>query len=252
MLLEDRLHNLGHRLFRFRSYTPLLAVPLLVFEAREALWSHGSVWDIPYEVGCFLVSLLGLGIRAFTTGFVPRGTSGRNTTSQRAEVLNTTGMYSMVRNPLYLGNYLVFLGVTLLSQSWQLAMINSVLCLAAYVPIILVEERFLLQTFGRPYRRYAAKVPCLWPAPRRWKAPRQPWSWKMVLRRENDSFFSTVLAFAIIEHVRESAMAGEFRCDGLWLGVAGGAAAVWSVLKYLKRCTPVLKLVPVPRPLDRP
>lgn len=242
MLLEARLRDLGHRLFRFRSYTPLLVVPLLLFEARDAIWSHGSKWDVPYELGCFLVALLGMGVRAFTTGFVPRGTSGRNTTGQRADVLNTTGMYSVVRNPLYLGNFLIFLGATLLSQSWQLVLINSAMFLAAYVPIILVEEHFLQETFGRAYRRYAAKVPCLAPAFRRWRAPGRDWSWKMLLRRENDSFFSTVLTFAIIEHIRESAMAGEFRWDGLWLGVAIGSAALWAVLKYLKRCTPVLKL----------
>ncbi len=242
MLLEDQLHKIGHGLFRYRSYTPLLIVPLLCLEAHDIYWTHNTMWDIPYELACFLVAMIGIAIRAGTTGFVTRGTSGRNTNRQRADVLNTTGLYSIVRNPLYVGNYLILLGVTLLSQNWELILINTTLFLAVYVPIIMVEERFLLETFGDRFRRYSAKVPCLVPSLRRWIAPDRPWSWKMFLRRENDTLFSTVLAFAMTEYFRERFTAGELRLDWLWLNIVIGTAAIWAVLKFLKRCTSVLKL----------
>ena len=61
-------------------------------------------------------------------GFAPRGTSGRNTLGQVAEVLNTSGMYSVVRNPLYLGNFVIWLGLALFIKVWWCILI-VVLCL---------------------------------------------------------------------------------------------------------------------------
>ena len=63
-----------------------------------------------WQMLCISVSFLGLFIRIVTVGRAPIGTSGRNTREQVANTLNTTGIYSLVRHPLYLGNYLVFLG----------------------------------------------------------------------------------------------------------------------------------------------
>jgi len=52
--------------------------------------------DQVWEILCLAISLLGLGVRIVTVGYVPKGTSGRNTRGQKANVLNTTGMYSLV------------------------------------------------------------------------------------------------------------------------------------------------------------
>ena len=63
------------------------------------------------------MSFFGLGIRVFTVGFTPKNTSGRNTAEQIADVLNTSGIYSMVRHPLYVGNFFMWLGIGLLTQN---------------------------------------------------------------------------------------------------------------------------------------
>ena len=99
MPLQEEFEDLGNRFFRWRSYLPLF---------MGALLSGGSVavtairrrppapawW---WQLGCLLVSLAGLGIRFYTVGFAPRGTSGRNTRGQVAEVLNTIG--DVLRGP---------------------------------------------------------------------------------------------------------------------------------------------------------
>jgi len=55
------------------------------------------------------LSMFGFIIRAIAIGTTPKGTSGRNTKEgQVAESLNTKGIYSMVRHPLYLGNYFMW------------------------------------------------------------------------------------------------------------------------------------------------
>ena len=53
-------------------------------------------------------------IRIYTVGTTPAGTSGRNRDKQIAEKLNKTGVYSIIRHPLYLGNLLIWLGVAFL------------------------------------------------------------------------------------------------------------------------------------------
>jgi protein-S-isoprenylcysteine O-methyltransferase Ste14 len=64
-----------------------------------------------WEAICVAVSLVGLGIRIATVGHAPGGTSGRRTVGgPSALALNTSGMYSVVRHPLYLGNYFQWLG----------------------------------------------------------------------------------------------------------------------------------------------
>jgi len=202
MRMMECLTHRGNWLFRWRSYTPLLLVPLLWLEKDAFHYPLGSHdWDLAYEFACFTVALGGLLARVKTIGHIPKGTSGRNSKSQKASVLNTTGMYSVVRNPLYLGNYLVLLGVTLMTQSGELVLINSLLFALAYLPIILREEQFLTEQFGRAYQEHATSVPCLVPKLGLWRPPDLPFSLRMVLRREPDTWLSTVAAFVFLEHL---------------------------------------------------
>ena len=194
-----------------------------------------------FELCCLLVAVAGIAVRVVTIGYISAGTSGRNTTRHKAAALNTTGLYSIMRNPLYLGNYLIFLGMSLLSQSWEVLAINTLLFAAAYVPIILTEEHFLLQSFGQSYRDYANRVPRFFPRPWLWRKPDRPLNWRMILRRENDSLFSTVLAFVLIVLIRQYTITGRVGLEVSWIIMGSVVAAIWIVLKVLKRCTNLLK-----------
>ena len=116
MKLHEIMAHHGQEIFRLRSYIPLLFIAPLIFAFNEAAHMEslmGDAFEDLWVLFSFIISIAGLAIRWFTVGFVPAGTSGRNTTDQRAERLNTTGLYSIVRNPLYLGNYIILLGVLL-------------------------------------------------------------------------------------------------------------------------------------------
>jgi protein-S-isoprenylcysteine O-methyltransferase Ste14 len=78
--------------------------------------------------------------------------------SQHVEGLVTTGVFSKMRHPLYLGLILMYLGVAL---SWGIVwmLIPSLLFSALTVVTALKEEEFLLQKFGRQYEDYMQKVP---------------------------------------------------------------------------------------------
>src|SRR5438132_991783 len=113
MPLKEELQQQGDWLFRWRSYVPLALVPVLlaaIVTEEPPVRSPADRW---WMLFCLGVSLVGLGIRVLTVGFVPRGTSGRNTRRQMARQLNSTGMYSVVRHPLYLGNMVIWLGIAM-------------------------------------------------------------------------------------------------------------------------------------------
>lgn len=236
MTLTDYLTSKGALFFRLRSFTPLLLVPLFYLERghfRYPAQSHAA--DMAFELSCLLLSLAGIAIRVITIGFVPAGTSGRNTHRQKAEFLNTTGMYSVVRNPLYLGNYLIFLGVTLLSQSWELAIINALIFMMVYLPIIMTEEQFLSRRFEEVYAAYVSRTPCLLPNMRLWSPPERDFSFRMVLRREHDTWFALVVVFAAVEHYREYVITGAPKLESGWLTLAVVFLLLWILLKLLKQ-----------------
>jgi protein-S-isoprenylcysteine O-methyltransferase Ste14 len=69
-----------------------------------------------------------------------------------------TGVFSISRNPLYLGGIIVFLGVALtLNMLWALIMLVLAIILCIYV-LIIPEEKYLVAKFGPEYKDYIATV----------------------------------------------------------------------------------------------
>ena len=116
MALVQSFEKQGNFLFKYRGQFPvllfILSVPFIY------LTDYTLINYKEYNVFMFTaisISVLGFLVRFYTIGTTPKGTSGRNTKEQVADVLNSSGMYSMVRHPLYLGNYLIWLGISLAS-----------------------------------------------------------------------------------------------------------------------------------------
>lgn len=121
MALQEELESQGNWLFRRRSLLPLIVlfvgICVHIFTIRTSGVLFATVFPFwhGFECLCLTISLAGLFIRIYTVGHTPAGTSGRNTAEQVADSLNTTGIYSVVRHPLYLGNFLMWLGIALLT-----------------------------------------------------------------------------------------------------------------------------------------
>ena len=109
MPLKEDFERAGNKLFRWRSYLPLLVLPLILISLLSP--EIESPIDDFWDGVCLFISIAGLALRILTVGYAPRGTSGRNTREQKAAELNTKGMYSVVRHPIYLGNFLIWLGM---------------------------------------------------------------------------------------------------------------------------------------------
>jgi len=77
--------------------------------------------------------------------------------------LCTTGPYSLVRHPLYLGNIVVLVGLLILANSWLLACIVVPIAAVYYAMVIIQEERWLRWRFADDWPEYCAQVPCIIP-----------------------------------------------------------------------------------------
>jgi protein-S-isoprenylcysteine O-methyltransferase Ste14 len=236
MSLQSEFDRQGAFLFRHRSVLPLLTLPLFVVAFR----SYGYIADSHavtevWEVGCLLVSLLGLGVRILTIGHAPKDTSGRNTQGQVAGTLNTTGMYSVVRHPLYLGNYLMWLGISMFLHTWWFVALMTALFALYYERVMFAEEAFLRQKFGDAFERWADATRAVIPGRIRWRSPQLSFSWRTVLRREYPGFFAVTIVFAGLEIVGDSLVEGRVKVDLPWVGLLLIGAVAFLLLRTLKK-----------------
>jgi len=105
-----------------------------------------------------VLALLGQSIRALTIGLdyiVRGGRQGR----VYADDLVVTGIYRHTRNPMYVGNVLIAVGLAIASNSWTALGIAVPLVLVAYSAIIAAEEKFLAVKFGTAFAEYCRDVP---------------------------------------------------------------------------------------------
>ncbi len=140
--------KLGNFFFKIRSFTPVPFILALLYFARPT-WYTTSIGILFIAIGEFL--------RIWAVGYA--GGSTRATTLGAARDLVTTGPYSYVRNPLYLGNFLLSFGICIVSNVLWLIPILIVGYLIQYLPIITVEESYLLESCGSVYQTYQEQVP---------------------------------------------------------------------------------------------
>jgi protein-S-isoprenylcysteine O-methyltransferase Ste14 len=239
----EEFERTGNLLFRGRSY-----FPLALYVALAALIGFGAIAYSPFDtvsaVACLGVSMFGQLIRALTIGYTPRGTSGRNTKAgQVAEQLNTRGMYSLVRHPLYFGNFFMWLGIILYAGSPWFTLVCCLAYWIYYERIMFAEEAFLRRSFGEPYLVWSEQVPAFFPKKLGWTAPGVDFSLRNVLKREYNGFFAVFLSLALVDVGRNAAHAPEAWTTWLhpfWQGALLVSFAIFLTLRSLKRYTRIL------------
>jgi protein-S-isoprenylcysteine O-methyltransferase Ste14 len=241
--LSEQLENEGRWLFRRRSYMPLVFVALLLVSLPYYAHPDRSRAMVgAWEVICVIVSLSGLAVRVLTIGCAPRGTSGRRTKRQVADTLNTTGTYSVVRHPLYLGNYVIGLGIALFLHIWWLPLFYTLAFALAYERIMLFEERFLRTKFGKAYHEWAAATPAFFPRFSQWKPPDLPLSLRTVIKKEYHSLFGIILYMWVLKILSENWGNDGFRLDPVWTGIFVACGVLYLVIRLLRKKTSLFDL----------
>lgn len=240
MRLTDHFPSAGDVLFRWRSYLPLVLLPLFAAGFIGAHYPHDSHTEgLTWEIGCWLVAMAGVALRIWTVGTAPAGTSGRNTRAQKAAVLNTTGPYSVLRHPLYAANYLIALGLACFPRAWAVPIIVSLAALLYYERIAAREEEYLEQKFGDAFRRWASITPALVPVLDRYRRPALPFRWRRALGREFHAIGLVSSAFFLLDVAEDLVVTGRLVIDPVWttIGLAGLGTFVlgWTAKKLAWR-----------------
>ncbi|MFB6257330.1 MAG: isoprenylcysteine carboxylmethyltransferase family protein [Flavobacteriales bacterium] len=241
MLLVSSLERQGRILFKYRGYFPVLLFLLVV----PFLWMRPEIPQGPIKVLLFALSVLmaisGILVRAYTIGHTPKGTSGRNTAGQKAETLNTTGIYSLVRHPLYLGNFLIWAGIGMFTYDPVYFLILLLIFWLFYERIMYAEERFLEGKFGEYLSEWAEKVPAFFPRFRGFAPAEKGFSIKKVLRKEYSGFLATVIGFVYVAFLRDLFQNGGFEWDPLLGLILLVAFLITFSLRSLHHWTTLLK-----------
>lgn len=245
MALKEELKHQGDFLFRYRSNLPLILIVIglavLVYQESIILSEIEGYVYTALKSSAIAVGLLGLLIRMYTVGYTPKNTSGRNTSQgQVADVLNTTGIYSIIRNPLYLGNYFMWVATAMLTGNLWFVLLFSMVFWVYYERIVYAEESFLRNKFGDIYLNWAEKTPIFIPTTLKMKKPAIDFNWKKVIKKEKNGLFALFLLFWIFEVIAIYVKTGSYSLNYSWQfnGVVS-TALIYVVIKMLKSNTKI-------------
>ena len=185
---QTRSARAGAMLFRNRSWLPVvfIAVPLLVPGHMSAGgWIIGA-----------LVIVAGEWVRL--AGVAAAGTVTRRR-SRNVQRLVTYGVFRWVRNPLYVGNFLIWMGFTIISGVYWFLPIAIAIFAGEYSLIVRYEEGVLESIFGAEYLEYRQSTPRWFPRPSH-ATEAGPHDWAEAWRSEVSTFLqyaALIVAFAI-------------------------------------------------------
>ncbi len=172
--------------FRYRaiSIVPIILIIYIFFIPDD----HGRYNNLISIIG-FIIALSGGLIRMTSVGFSKPVTSGRQN-YLTAENLNTSGLYSLVRNPLYVGVFFIYNGVLIAYSSIYAIIFLNIFFIINYYFIICSEENYLKKQFGDSYENYLESVPSMIPNFRNYKKNEGKFHlFKVFLREKNTTFY---------------------------------------------------------------
>ena len=155
------------------------------------------------------IALLGQALRILTIGYeyIVRGGQNRQV---YADKLVQGGVFSHCRNPLYVGNILIALGLALVIHSFVFYVLFIPFILIAYIAIVAAEERYLRNKFGDEYDDYCHRV-------NRWipnwsgysnSVKNMRFNWSRVLIKEYNTTFALLAALVCLDMWSDYAVFG--------------------------------------------
>jgi len=250
MPLQEDFEKQGNFLFKYRGTLPLiiLVIGIAVFADYQIFNVENENYFLKYyyDYICLLVSFLGLFIRIFTVGYTPKNTSGRNTERQVADELNTTGIYSLLRHPLYIGNFFMWFGISLITKNIWFVCSFILFYWIYYERIMYAEEQFLRKKFGDVYVNWANKTNVLFPNFKNWQKPTLNFSIKKVLKKEKNgvlAIFIIFLFFKILSFILQNKnfdLNLFLKLEIFWVVATILSLIIYLILKFLKYKTNIL------------
>ena len=155
------MSTLASKFFNYRSYTPVPFVLVMLF------FAYPNIWSLIFG---FIIAISGELIRLWGVSWA--GSETRTTGRVGGSFLIISGPFAHLRNPLYLGNILMYTGLGVMSFAlfpW-LQIVGFIFFSFQYYLIVKEEEKYLEETFGEEFRAYKNNVPRFIPRITRYKA----------------------------------------------------------------------------------
>jgi protein-S-isoprenylcysteine O-methyltransferase Ste14 len=174
--------RLSEVFFKYRSYTPIPFIIIMLF------YHNSNIWSL---IAGFIIACIGEFLRLWGVSWA--GSETRTTNNVGGTYLIISGPFAHLRNPLYLGNIMMYIGIGIMSFAlfpW-LQVAGLIFFSLQYNIIINEEEEYLKNTFGKQFANYTANVRRFIPRLSSYKVSNidQPdFSWKDGMRSEMRTF----------------------------------------------------------------
>lgn len=184
-------------MFRFRGVVfTAIALGILLFSSPRHVLGRADLDPWMDALGV-LVVLMGLSVRAVTIGYEYIVRGGRNR-QVYADNLVQGGIYAHTRNPMYVGNGLMFVGCALIVNAPEYYLVGIPMTVLFYAAIIAAEEAYLRDKFGAQFDAYCARVNRIVPRLEgvRGSVEGMRFNWRRVVVKDYSTVFVSVLVVA--------------------------------------------------------
>jgi len=186
---------IGRFAFRFRDYLVPIGIGLALALTRPEHLFGSEVVNRWTDLLGFAIAAAGQTLRILVIGYayIQRGGANKQLAAPK---LVCEGFYAHSRNPMYVGNVLLIVGLAIIYNSFWIYLIGLPIVLAGILSIIRAEEDFLAGKFGEEYEQYCRRVNRFLPSLRglRRTMSSMTFDWKRVLRKEYGTTFAWLSA----------------------------------------------------------
>ena len=228
----------GNFFFRWRNALFPVLILSSVLLSRPAVIGNPSL-DRGLMLGGMVVALLGQAVRLATIGYEYIERGGKQGKVYASHLVHG-GVYALTRNPMYLGNGLIAIGITMVAGAPLIYLAILPFFLFVYQAIIVAEETYLRRQFGEEYARYCATVNRLLPALHHIPSVLGPlkYEWGQALRKELSTILALLLGLLLLPVWRQLWFEGwdvvRPKAPRL-LATVAGLLAVYGLTVYLKK-----------------
>lgn len=232
--------RLGQFFFRYREYLfPVLVVSIYAIAPPPNAIFQSVRLEHLKDVLSLAVAAVGIALRVVTVGYARVRHTGKGKRIYAADLV-THGIFSLVRNPLYVGNLLICFAVFLVHANIFVVILGTVSFAAIYVSMVVAEEDYLLDRFGPTYRAYLEAVPRWLPrlTDIRLAAFDVPFDLRRALLREYAIIVGIIAIFAVAQSYEEVMEPNALQSSSVQVffgGVLLLCGVFLAVMRYLKR-----------------